>query len=86
MYQGTHITATGNVGGTAGGVLQNVVLSAGSAAATLTLRHNGSGGDTILIVTAPANETTVLPGLSMVYSGQLHATLAGSGATATLVN
>ena len=85
MYDPQHITATGNVGAASGGTLQSVILSADEAAASLTLKEGGAGGTTFLTVTAPEDETTAITGLCAVYHGQLHATLSGTGATATVV-
>lgn len=80
-----HITATGDVGSANGGAIAGVVLSPGSAAATLTLKENGSSGPTILVLTAAANGDSVIADLCEAeYSGQLNATLAGTGATANV--
>lgn len=80
-----YITATGNVGPAAGGMVFSVVLTPASALSTLVLREGGSGGSVILAVQAAASGSSVqhtFEGLN--YTGQLHATLSGSGAVATI--
>lgn len=79
-----YIVATGDVGPAGGGVVINVVFTAGSDAATLTLRKGGSGGSIFAVVKAAANVTAVASGLYWNYDGQLHATLAGTGPVATI--
>lgn len=80
-----HITGTGNVGGDSGGEIELVVLTPAAAVSTLTLKEGGSGGATILILQAAANGGSVVVEVcSLAYSGQLHATLSGTGATATI--
>jgi len=86
VYDPKHITGTGNVGPDSGGTVHSIVLTAGdSAAATLTLKQGGSGGGAIFVIGAPQDGTTTITGLCAVYHGQLHATLGGTGATATIV-
>lgn len=66
--------------------LYAVVLTAGSDAATLTVKAGGSGGTTILTVKAAASTTVAVPGLSGVLCpGGIHATLAGTSPVATFV-
>lgn len=85
MFTTTYVTATGDVGSTGSGSLLFVLLTAGSDAATLTLRQGGSGGSIIMVVKAPTGESVPVPipgGAN--YTGQLHATLAGTGPVATI--
>lgn len=81
----TRITATGTVAVRA--ELGAVVLTAGSAAATLTLRSGGASGTVLLTLKAPA-ETSVPVRFGGPDGGpdiiDLHATLAGTGAEASL--
>lgn len=80
-----YIDATGNVGGANGGEVHSVVLTAGSDAATLTLRSGGSGGAVFLVLKAATNTTTAHTfACAAAYYGQLHATLAGTGPVATI--
>lgn len=83
MTRPVHITATGDVGAATGGNLMSVTLTAGSDAATLTLRQGGAGGATILVVKAAANTSFQAQYAGLAFSGQLHATLAGTGPVAT---
>ena len=85
MFNGTHVTASGNVGGSSGGTLHSAVLTAAGATSTLTLKQGGSGGTTILVLSAVANTSAASGPLNIVYAGQLHATLSGASATATVV-
>lgn len=80
-----HITATGDVGPSNGGELSSVVLTPAAAAATLVIREGGSGGTILLSLQAAANGGSVQSVFEAVgYSGQLHATLGGSGALAAI--
>jgi hypothetical protein len=79
-----HITGTANVGPANGGEVKSVMLTAGSDAATLTLKENGASGAAILILKAPTNDTRQVRFKSLAYAGQLHATLAGTGPVATI--
>jgi hypothetical protein len=85
MHLPTYLDATGNVGPASGGTLRAVSLAAGSAAATATIRQGGSGGSIILTIKAAANESHSTARLDAVYAGQLHVTLAGTGAVVTVV-
>jgi hypothetical protein len=80
-----NVTATGDVT-TASAYLYSVALSAGSDAATLTIKTGGESGTTIAVLKAAAGVTTVLPlGAAVLCSGGLHATLAGTSPNAALV-
>ncbi len=80
-----YITGTGNVGPASGGILHSIVLTPAAADATLTLREGGSDGSIIAVVKAPANTASVPVFFEgAYYQGQLHATLAGAGAVATI--
>jgi hypothetical protein len=79
------VTTTGNVLPSGSCYLQGVVFNPGNTASTLDLRLDGSGGTVVLSMTAPANSASLIwqafdrPG---VGAAQLHATLAGTGASA----
>ena len=77
-----HVTATGDVGPTGGGILCSVTLTGVGAAATVTIREGGSGGTIRLVLKAPSDDSrqSVLKGIP--YVGQLHATMAGANAVA----
>lgn len=84
MLTTTYLTATGNVGVATGGVLAFVVLTAGSDAATLTLKQGGSGGAVIMVLKAAADTSVAVPiPAGLTYYGQLHATFTGTGPAAT---
>jgi len=81
---GILVTATGNVGPTTGGQLGTTTLKGGSAASTATIRENGSGGTIIrelaaVIGSSDAHQPVAHDGDH--YNGQLHVTLAGTGAS-----
>lgn len=85
MSRLNNITGTGDVGGANGGAICSVILTAGSGgAATLVLKEGGSGGTTMLNLSAAANDSVQVQLCDAEYSGQLHATLAGAGATANV--
>jgi hypothetical protein len=80
-----YLTETGNAGGSNGGELMSAVLTPAAAVSTLVVRQGGAGGTVILTLQAAANGGSVqarFEGLG--YSGQLHATLTGAGALATI--
>jgi len=79
-----HATGTGNVGGAGGGSLRSVLLNAEGAAADIVVKQNGSGGSIILEMRAAAGTVSShrFQGEAR-YSGQLHVTLTGAGATVT---
>lgn len=79
-----NVTATGNVGPTTGGFLGTTTLKGGSAAGTASIREGGSGGTVIrelaaVIGSSDAHAPTGRDGDR--YTGQLHVTLAGTGAS-----
>jgi len=78
------VTATGNVG-TGSRSLLSIVLAGGSAAATLDVRLNGSGDAVAMTLAAPIGDSVVWRAGSRqgVGAAQPHATLAGTGASAT---
>jgi hypothetical protein len=78
------IAATGNVGPGSGGKLGGVVLAAAAANATLVLREGGSGGAIIVTLAALANTSVAATFNGAVYGGQLHATLGGASAAASV--
>jgi hypothetical protein len=66
--------------------LFSVVLTAGSDAATVTVKAGGSSGTTILVVKAAANATATAPlNVGVPCSGGIHATLAGTSPNAAFV-
>lgn len=80
-----YLSATGDVATANGGSVVSVTLTPAAALSTLVLREGGSGGNIILAVQAAANGNTaqvLLKGAT--YTGQLHATLSGSGAVASI--
>ena len=80
-----YITATGDVGSANGGEISVVVLTPAAAVSTLVLREGGSGGTIIAAFQAAASGNSVaVEASTLVYSGQLHATLSGSGAVAMI--
>lgn len=81
----SRVTATGDVT-TVDSYLRGVTLTAGSDAATLTVRAGGSGGTVILTLKAAANTSVVVPRLTDVYcDGGIHATFSGTSPEASLV-
>lgn len=82
----THISASGLVYGSAT-QLYTVILSAGSANATLTLTdwNSATGGATICKITALANSTeTVCFEKPVFVKTGIYATLSGTGAAASI--
>ncbi len=81
----TQVAATADIV-TASAHLKAASLTAGSDAATLTLRSGGSGGTVILVLKAAANTTAAMPDLHRAYcAGGIHATLAGTSPSASIV-
>jgi hypothetical protein len=79
------VSATGDVT-TFSTRLRAVSLTAGSDAATLTLRAGGSGGTVFLVVKAAASTTAAVPDLhDALFSAGVHATLAGTAPSASIV-
>lgn len=78
------VAATGDVT-TSVTFLRAVVLTAGSDAATATVKAGGSGGTTVLTVKAAATTTETVPLSDAQCSGGVHVTLAGTGPVATFV-
>lgn len=76
-----YITATGTVA--LRGEVGAVVLTAAGAAATLTLRYGGGSGTTFLVLACPANDSRTVRFGGMDLA-DIHATLTGSGASATV--
>ena len=80
-----YVNATNNVGPASGGMIKGISLTPAAATANLTLREGGSGGTVIWDVQAAASGATVFLDLDgAVYTGQLHATLSGAGASAVI--
>jgi hypothetical protein len=80
-----YISATGNVGPANGGRIPHITLTPAAAVATLVLRSGGSGGTIIWAGQAAANGSSVdfpYEPDPIAYSGQLHATIGGTGAQA----
>lgn len=91
MSRPIYLTATGNVGDTDGGAVRMLVLTPAAALSTLVLREGGSGGSILVTLQAAASGNSVTIPCEddsgdggMVYSGQLHVTLTGTGAVATI--
>lgn len=80
----TQVSATGDVT-TQDAYLRAVSLTGGSDAATLTVRAGGSGGTTVLVVKAAANTTAAVNLHEAFCADGVHATLSGSGPSATFV-
>lgn len=78
------VGATGDVT-TVDTFLRGASLTAGSDAATLTVKAGGSGGTTVLTVKAAASTTVEVPLFDASCGGGVHATLAGTGPVATFV-
>lgn len=79
------VSATGNVNASSG-YLKSVVLEAGTAAADLDVRLDGSGGTIVLSLAALAEDSRAWQSGDpdgVYFPGALHATLAGAGATAS---
>jgi hypothetical protein len=80
------ITATGAVGPTGSKYLRGLVFQPGTAASTLDLRLDGAGGAVVMSLAGAANGppvtwlSTASPG---VGASALHATIAGTGASAS---
>lgn len=80
-----HVTATGDV--VAQGnprIVGGVLLTAGSDAATLTLKTGGSSGATLLVIKAAANTSRSVFLGGMQFHDGIHATLAGTDPVATV--
>lgn len=80
------VSATGDVVVTDSTVVRSVVLTAGSDAATLTVKAGGSGGTTKLTLKAAASTTVVWAAndrKGVLFAGGVHATLAGTGPVAS---
>lgn len=79
------LTATGVVSGRAqDGVVYGGVLTAGSDAASVTIREGGASGTIIMVVKAAAATSALIPAFQ--YSGELHLTFTGTGPEATVMN
>ena len=78
----TQVSATGDVT-TVSTHVRSVVLTAGSDAATLTVKAGGSSGTTVLTVKAAASSTVEVALHDALCAGGVHATLAGTGPVAT---
>ena len=78
------LTGTATVGATNGGQLYGASLTAAAATSTLVLREGGSGGTVILTLSAVANTTAAVRFDGAGYSGQLHATITGASAVASV--
>jgi hypothetical protein len=79
------VTATGNVG-TGSKYLRSVIFTPGSTASTLDLRLDGAGGAVAASLAGAANASSIVwqaTGSPGVGCSQLHATLAGTGASVT---
>lgn len=76
-----YISATGTVA--LRGEVGAVVLTAGGATATLTLRYGGASGTVFLVLSAVAN-TSVSVRFGGMDLSDIHGTLTGSGASATV--
>lgn len=72
------VSATGDVT-TVDTYLRSVVLTAGSDAATATVKAGGSGGTTILTVKAALNTTESVPLPDVYCADGVHVTVAGTG-------
>ncbi len=80
----SHLTATGKAVD-AGAEICGVILAAGSAEATVTLKNSeDNSGSTLLVLAAPAKDSAVYSGAPIKFSAGCHATLTGSGATVTV--
>lgn len=78
------LTGTGNVGSDAGGTCLGVVVKAGTAAGTVTVREGGAAGAVILTLTTVANGSSVECAIAFRWEGQLHVTIAGAAVEATV--
>lgn len=79
------VSATGDVT-TVSTYLRTVTLTAGSDAASLTVRAGGSGGTTVLTLKATAGTTTASVIMRDAFAaGGVHATLTGTGPVASFV-
>lgn len=76
------LSATGDVT-TADAWLRTVVLTAGSDAATVTVKAGGSSGTTVLTVKAAASTTATVTLPDAFCGGGVHATLAGTSPVAS---
>lgn len=79
-----NVTSTGNVGPAGGGELHNASLVGGSASATAVIRESGSGGTIIAQLAAVTGDTVMMQWECARYTGQLHVTLTGAGASLNL--
>ncbi len=79
-----HLTGTADVGPANGAVLYSATVTPAAAVTTLVLREGGSGGTIILSLQAAANGASMQWTGCKAYSGQLHATLAGSAGLAAI--
>jgi hypothetical protein len=76
------MAATGNIGGTGSRILRSIVFQPGTAASTLDLRLDGSGGAVAMTMAGPANGApSVWRAASRdgVGASQPHVTLSGLG-------
>ena len=79
------VSATGDVT-TRDAFLRSVTLTAGSDAATLTVKAGGASGTTVLTVKAAAGTTAVVTDVhDALCADGIHATLAGTGPVASIV-
>ena len=78
------VAATGNVG-TGSRYLRSIILAGGSAASTVDVRLDGSGGAVAMTLAAPIGDSVTWRAGSRegVGASQPHATLAGTGASAS---
>ncbi len=78
------VTATGDIVGFTA-YLRGVSLTAGSDAATATVRAGGSGGTVILTLKAAASSTIFAPISNVQCSSGIHVTLTGTGPESSVV-
>ena len=78
------LTGTATVGAANGGQLYGASLTAAAATSTLVLREGGASGTVILTLSAVANTTAAVRFDGSGYSGQLHATITGASAVASV--
>lgn len=77
-----HKTATGTVvGSDLPQAYCGAILTSGSAAATATIRRGSASGDIIALIKAANGESEVDHGCEIALNGDMHVTLAGTGAT-----
>lgn len=79
-----YATGTGDIT-TSTAFVRSVILTAAAATATVTVKAGGSGGTTLLALSAVANTSISADLVGAMFKDGVHVTLSGSGASVSVV-